>query len=138
MLDAKGTASTVRGLVGVGIVVATLLLAYSVRESERESVSHAATLTRGNPHAGKEKIRSNGCGTCHTIPGVRGANGHVGPPLAGIGSRMYIAGLLSNSPANLVRWIRDPPSVDSLTAMPNVGLTEQDARDIAAYLYTLP
>ena len=61
----------------------------------------------------------------------------MGPPLAGIGSRVYIAGVMSNTPTNLVRWIENPPGVDSLTAMPNLGVTERDARDIAAYLATL-
>lgn len=60
----------------------------------------------------------------------------MGPPLAGIGGRAYIGGVLANTPANMVRWIVDPPRVDSLTAMPALGVTEGEARDIAAYLYT--
>ena len=59
------------------------------------------------------------------------------PPLAGIADRVYIAGVLENTPSNLVRWIKDPPAVDSMTAMPNVGVSEAEARHIAAYLYTL-
>jgi cytochrome c1 len=61
----------------------------------------------------------------------------VGPPLDGIGGRVYIAGVLENSPDNMIRWIRDPRGVDPMTAMPPTGATERDARDIAAYLYTL-
>jgi cytochrome c1 len=61
----------------------------------------------------------------------------VGPPLAGIASRAYIAGVLTNTPENMERWIQDPRAVDSLTAMPNAGVTETDARHITAYLYTL-
>jgi cytochrome c1 len=68
---------------------------------------------------------------------VAGADGLVGPPLAGIASRAYIAGVLPNAPDNMLRWIRDPKSVDPLTAMPNTGVTPSDARHIAAYLYTL-
>jgi cytochrome c1 len=61
----------------------------------------------------------------------------VGPPLAGVASRAYIAGVLPNTPENMMVWVRDPQGVDSLTAMPNTGVTASDARDIAAYLYTL-
>jgi cytochrome c1 len=82
-------------------------------------------------------MRSYGCASCHTIPGVDGANGVVGPPLANIAIRGYLGGVLPNAPDNMIRWIRDPKGVDSLTAMPNTGVTEHDARDIAAYLYTL-
>ena len=48
-----------------------------------------------------------------------------------------IAGELPNSPPNLVRWLLNPPSVEPGTAMPDLGLTDQQAHDIAAYLYTL-
>ena len=66
-----------------------------------------------------------------------GPDARVGPPLGDIASRMFIAGVLPNQPANMVRWIRNPQGVDSLTAMPNLGVSERDARDIAGYLYTL-
>ena len=68
---------------------------------------------------------------------MAGANGQVGPSLAGIASRSYIAGVLPNAPDNMLRWILDPRAVDSLSAMPNVGVAPSDARHIAAYLYTL-
>jgi cytochrome c1 len=68
---------------------------------------------------------------------VRGADSLVGPPLDRVASRTYLAGVLTNSPDNMIRWIRDPRGVDRLTAMPNLGVTEEDARDIASYLYTL-
>jgi len=96
-----------------------------------------ANMVGGNPSRGPQLIRSYGCGTCHTVAGVTGANGLVGPPLSGLAQRAYIAGVLPNAPDNLVRWIQDPKAVDSLTAMPVVGVTAADARDIAAYLYTL-
>ena len=105
---------------------------------DRLSMEQAAQLTGGNPRLGPAKMRSYGCATCHTVPGVVGADSRVGPPLAGIAGRMYIAGVLTNTPQHLVEWIRDPQKADSLTAMPNTGVTERDARDIAAYLYTLP
>ena len=98
----------------------------------------AAMLTGGDPERGRTAIRAYGCGACHTVGGVPGADGLVGPPLDGLGDRAYVAGVLTNTPDNLVRWIESPKAVDSLTAMPDVGVATQDARDIAAYLYTRP
>lgn len=86
---------------------------------------------------GRAAIQQYGCVACHAVPGVRNPGGNVGPPLAGLARRGYIGGVLPNTPDELVRWLLDPPGVDPLTAMPNVGLNEADARDIAAYLYTL-
>jgi cytochrome c2 len=100
------------------------------------SAQGAAHLTGGNAYRGAESIRRFGCGACHVIPGIPGAAGEVGPPLAGVGGRAYIGGVLTNTPDHMVRWIVNPRAVDSLTAMPNLGVTEGDARDIAAYLYT--
>lgn len=97
----------------------------------------AAEMTGGSVLRGQEAIRSYGCMSCHSIPGIKGATARVGPPLAGIASRSYIAGVLSNTPDHLIEWLRDPPGVDPKTAMPNMKVTERDARDIAAYLYTL-
>lgn len=97
----------------------------------------AAEMTGGDPARGREHIRRYGCATCHTIPGIPEADSLVGPPLTRIAARTYLAGRLTNSPGNMIRWIRDPRGVDPQTAMPNLGVTEQDARDIAGYLYTL-
>lgn len=93
--------------------------------------------TGGVPHNGAQVIAVKNCGSCHTIPGIQGAKGVVGPPLMFFGRRTFIAGQLPNTPDNLVRWIRSPQSVEQDTAMPNLGLTEQQARDVAAYLYQL-
>ena len=97
----------------------------------------ARRLTGGEPARGEVAIRKYGCQTCHTIPGVSGADGLVGPPLDRIGSRTYLAGRLPNTPENMMRWIRDPQGIAPGTGMPEMGVTEQDGRDIAAYLYTL-
>jgi cytochrome c len=78
-----------------------------------------------------------GCGACHVIPGVRAARGELGPPLAGFARRTFIAGSLANQPDNLVQWLMDPRGVNAKTAMPNLFLTERQARDVAAYLYRL-
>jgi cytochrome c oxidase assembly factor CtaG len=69
------------------------------------------------------------------IAGVANARGEVGPPLTQFSRRAYIVGLLINNPDNLVKWLRSPQSVIPGNAMPDTGLTEQDARDIAAFLY---
>ena len=86
---------------------------------------------------GRVAVREYGCGACHAIPGVPGADGRVGPPLERIATRAYIAGVLPNTRANMERWIRAPQTVDANTAMPDVGVSAVDARDIAAFLYTL-
>lgn len=91
----------------------------------------------GDPGQGRQAIARYGCGSCHEIAGVAGADGKVGPPLTGIADRQYIAGMLPNTPENLVHWIRDPQAVVPGNVMPDMGVTEPDARDIAAYLYTL-
>jgi cytochrome c1 len=93
--------------------------------------------TGGNANRGAQLIDQYRCGACHTIPGIHDARGRVGPPLMFFGDRTYIGGEVPNTPANLVRWIRSPQSIESGTAMPNLGLTEQQARVVAAYLYTL-
>lgn len=97
----------------------------------------AAILTGGNPANGPAAIGRYGCGSCHTIPNVQAANGMVGPPLSGIASRGYLAGRLPNSPDNMVRWIQHPQHVEQGTVMPEMGVTDIDARDITAFLYTL-
>lgn len=91
----------------------------------------------GDPARGARALGAYGCGSCHVIPGADGANGRVGPPLTGFGRRTYVAGLLPNTQENLVHWIRQPQAVSPGNAMPDLGVTDRDARDIAAYLYTL-
>jgi len=93
--------------------------------------------TGGTAAAGKRVIAQFNCGSCHTIPGIRGAQGLVGPPLLFFGRRTFIAGEVPNTPDNLVHWVMSPQSIEPSTAMPTLGLTEQQARDVAAYLYTL-
>ncbi len=91
----------------------------------------------GDPQRGEALIRNYGCGSCHTIPGIYNARGLVGPPLMYFSRRTMIAGELPNSPDNLVRWLRNPKAVEPRTAMPDLGLSNDQAQDIAAYLYTL-
>lgn len=93
--------------------------------------------TIGNAKHGKELITGYGCGACHLIPGIHAARGMVGPPLICFSQRTMIAGELPNTPENLARWIENPKAVEPHTAMPNLGLTEDQAYDVTAYLYTL-
>lgn len=89
----------------------------------------------GDPARGHEAIRQYGCPTCHRIPGVTGAATDVGPSLEGIGRRSYLGGVVLNTFENLQRWIREPQAFAPRSAMPDMGVSEVDARDIAAYLY---
>ncbi len=102
-----------------------------------ESLPAYGIATNGDSQRGKQVISERHCGACHTIPDVAGANGVIGPPLTGFSRRSYIAGHVPNTPKNLIRWIQDPHGLDSQTAMPKLGLDEKQARDVAAYLYTL-
>jgi cytochrome c len=100
-------------------------------------MEQAAALTRGDIERGRVAIRYYGCPACHSIPGVPGADGLVGPSLAGIAGRVYLGGAVSNTPENMRRWIRRPRDIAPRTIMPNIPMTEHEARDIAGYLYTL-
>lgn len=90
----------------------------------------------GNPDRGSTLVNTYGCGSCHTISGIPNANGVVGPSLDGFAHRVYVAGMLRNSPNNLVTWIQRPQSVVPGNVMPDMGIGRSDARDIAAFLYT--
>jgi cytochrome c len=122
------------GQILIGVAIALIPLS-GCRGAGAEPTYIVAT--GGTASEGERLIRQYGCGSCHTIPGVRAARGLVGPPLISFGRRTFIAGHVPNSPDNLVRWIMGPQSIDAGTAMPTLGLTEQQARDVAAYLYTL-
>ena len=105
-----------------------------VRDNE---VSLDRRVEGGNARRGKQQIVAYGCGSCHVIPGITGANGMVGPPLTSWSQRRIIAGEVTNTPDNLVYWITVPQSIEPGVAMPNLGVSDGQARDIAAYLYTL-
>jgi cytochrome c len=92
-------------------------------------------IAGANADRGRAALIARECGACHRIPGIPGAHGTVGPPLARYRERVYVAGRLPNLPDHLVAWIRDAPSLDPGTAMPDLDVSEAEARDIAAYLY---
>lgn len=103
----------------------------------KPTVSSPAWTEVGDARAGKTVIAKVQCGACHEIPGIDGAEGRVGPPLSDFAERTLIAGVLPNTPENLVRWLRFPQQVKPGDAMPNTGLSDQQARGAAAYLYGL-
>lgn len=104
---------------------------------DRDDPGFARLLAEGNPERGRALIREYGCGSCHVVPGLREAAGKAGPPLTLWAERHFIAGELLNTPDNLVAWIVDPQAIEPGTAMPVLGVTPEQAFDIAAYLYTL-
>jgi cytochrome c2 len=123
----------------LGLLMTAVALALFISGCDNLSdrrVKEAAVLTNGgDARVGRVEIRKYGCNSCHEISGVPGARGLIGPPLTNIGQRYYIAGELANTPNNLMSWIQHPHQVEPHTLMPEMGVSEQDSRDIAAYLY---
>jgi mono/diheme cytochrome c family protein len=104
---------------------------------QNDAAVASAVTAGGDAERGLTALSQYGCNGCHRIPGITGAEVDVGPPLSGIARRQLIAGRLANTADNMTRWLRDPQKIDPLTTMPALGVTERDARDIAAYLATL-
>lgn len=102
-----------------------------------ESGPPPRTLAGADPAAGLAVIERVGCAACHRIPGVDWPQGRAGPSLEGFGARPMIAGRLPNQPDTLVAWLLDPPALSPGTAMPPSPISEAEARDVAAWLYTL-
>jgi cytochrome c len=121
----------VRRNAGVHFVALTAILFLACNREPKQSAS------AGNVDRGKEAIERYGCNACHNIPGIPGPKGMVGPPLDHMASRSLIAGKLPNKPDTMISWLQDPPKYDPQAAMPNLGVTPADSRDISAYLYTL-
>ena len=123
----------------IALVVGAAMLAGVVYDGvdDRDDLwQQAAATTGGNPSRGESMFIQYGCGSCHGLKHVRKASGMVGPPLDGIAVRAMIAGKLPNRPNNLAEWIRDPQKVTPGTDMPDLHVSERDARDITAFLYT--
>ena len=99
--------------------------------------SSTPVLPGADARRGAIAIAQFGCGACHTISGISGARGLVGPPLTNIRGRSYVAGVLVNTPENMARWIQDPRGIDEKTAMPLLGVNRQQAADMTAYLYSV-
>ena len=111
-----------------------LLLLAACKRYENAQI---AEQTGGDVTHGKQLVQQYGCTSCHDIPNVSGPRGMVGPPLTHIALRQIIAGHMPNTPENLIKYLQNPQLVDPQNAMPNLGLTVDQSRDIAAFLYTL-
>lgn len=125
-------------LAAVIFAVALVGIVYKYAEQRERMRAHAAAAVGGDPRRGEAMFIQYGCGSCHALSSVRDATGMVGPPLDGVAVREIIGGHLANNPANMEHWIQDPQHVSPGTAMPNLAVGKEDARDITAFLYTEP
>lgn len=121
-------------LTAVTLVLVAGLAAQAIK-NRMQSNNVAALLSQGDPSRAPELFRRYGCTGCHQIPGVPGADGKVGGPLTNLRERVYIAGVANNTSEALVKWIVSPSAFDPTTAMPDTGISEAEARNLAAYLY---
>jgi cytochrome c2 len=126
----------VAGLIVGGIGALALGFYADERYEISELEAKAQAMTMGNVARGQQAFGKYGCGGCHTVHHIPQASGTVGPPLDGVAARAMIGGRLSNNPDHMRQWIENPQAVSPGTAMPNLGVTRQDSRDIAAFLYT--
>lgn len=122
---------------GRGPVLLALLVGGCADPASQASSAQVRRIEGGDPALGRQVARAHGCPACHVMPGVGPVAGLVGPSLDGFADRAYVAGRLPNRPDALVRWLLEPALVDPGTAMPDVGLSEAEAKHLAAYLYTL-
>lgn len=119
------------------LLLATFLAALCTGCTGGQATAPYSVANSGYPAYGKRLIVNYRCGECHTIPGVSGADGVFGPPLNFMGQRTMIAGNFPNTPANLARWVMSPHDMKPGTAMPQLGLSDREARSVAAYLESL-
>lgn len=104
---------------------------------EPNRIEAARALTGGDPERGRELARRYSCGSCHFIPGLSEDPGKLGPTLAGVARREKLGGQVANTPENMTQWIRDPHAMKRGSTMPKLGVSSDDARDLAAFMYTL-
>ena len=114
------------------LLAAALLLAACGDKSETPR-----TIAGADPERGLAVIERVGCAACHQIPGVDWPQGMAGPSLEGFGASPMIGGRFPNQPDVLTAWLIDAPSLSPETGMPPMPLTEAEARDVAAWLYSL-
>ncbi len=100
---------------------------------------------QGDPERGRALfvdasiVQPNGCGTCHSVRGVPGASGIAAPNLTNVSLRPTLAGdTIPNTPENMTRFIVDPPAIKTGAQMPKLGVSDAQARDLAAFLYSQP
>nr|WP_085985169.1 cytochrome C [Microvirga lotononidis] len=118
------------------LIAGGIYVGYRVK-SDRDARARAIALTGGDPDLGLRLAQRYGCVGCHIVPGIPGAQGRVGPTLQAYAARVYVGGVVPNSPDNLIRWIENPRSIDPQSAMPVTGISRDEARHVATYLYTL-
>jgi cytochrome c len=118
-------------------VLTVIVIITACDPARKDRINEVRRTTGGDPQQGQLKIRNYGCQSCHTIPGIQDATALVGPPLMHWSKRVYIAGEVPNTPSNLKKWIQHPTQIEPKTAMPEMGVSDQDSADIAAYLYSL-
>jgi cytochrome c len=127
----------IAGGIVAGLIVLGLAAWFADARYEAADLRHRAeAMTGGSVERGQLAFARYGCGGCHTARGLAQASGKVGPPLDGFGARAIIAGKLENKPDSLEQWLQDPQKITPGTAMPNLGVTPADSRDLAAFLYT--
>jgi cytochrome c2 len=119
------------------VLVAVVLWSVVLPERNTEGASRLGNVAQADADWGEHLLNVYGCGTCHAIPGVPGAHGRVGPPLGGYATRAYIAGNLPNTFDNTVTWIQHPQTIEPGTIMPDLGVSEHNAQQMASYLATL-
>ena len=100
-----------------------------------DKIERGPVATGGDAGRGKQLLVKYGCASCHTIKGVPSERGLVGPPLTDIYQRAVIGGFLPNTAENMEKWIMHPHQFNPKSAMPELGVTAEQARDITAYLY---
>ena len=123
-------------MAAVLVVAALVGIIWDYARTRSQVREQAAAITGGDPNRGEALFIEYGCGSCHAVQNVRTATGNVGPPLDGIATRVILAGHLANNPPNMEHWIRDPQQISPGTAMPDLNVSQSDARDITAFLYT--
>src|SRR3954452_19450205 len=128
-LTAGGAVVLVLAALGSGLAYATY--------AQHQAAKKAAQLTGGDPKRAPDLLRRFGCAACHRIGNVASPGGLVGPELNRIGTHIYIAGVRPNTPQNLIEWIVNPAAVKPGTAMPVTGISQEEAKHVAAYLLTL-
>jgi mono/diheme cytochrome c family protein len=113
------------------LALSMLLAACKPPPEERHPMAEASA------ERGRAVIARVGCASCHTVPGIRWPEGQVGPSLHGFAASNLISGRLPNRPDVLAAYVADAPAVLPGTTMPAMPISEREARDVAAYLYTL-
>jgi cytochrome c2 len=134
---ARGALILVCSLLAVGFTGGAASLAVQRWQTQQSAAASAHELTGGDVERGKAAFSAHGCGACHSVRNVVTAQGQVGPALDGVAARAFLAGGQPNAPDRMVAWIHHPQALQPGAGMPDSGLTDAEARDVAAYLYTL-